>query len=391
MRILLVIVALMILIGAEVLRVYYIMPFPGSQQHDAVSLAYFLNDYIIYFRIAGLLLFACAMFISWAYLSISVKVIIAIISAFYLFIAILFNYYFVADHIFYQPKNKKFASASESTIDQHQLVLGLHINGEAKAYPLEIIGYHHQVRDTVGGQPVMITYCTVCRTGRVYSPLVDGKSETFRLVGMDQFNAMFEDSSTKSWWRQVNGEAIAGPSKGKVLKEIPSEQMTLRAWLQQHMDSKIMQPDTLYQLGYNDLKEFDEGTLESGLEKRDSLSWKEKSWIVGIQLGKYARAYDWNELTKERVINDTLNHEHILIALENDSTSFHTWRRDTLVFSWDQSKQKLIDNNTNSIWDWNGECVEGTLKGSKLPSVQSYQEFWHSWKTFRPRTSRYSK
>jgi hypothetical protein len=48
----------------------------------------------------------------------------------------------------------------------------------------------------------------------VFSPVVDGRSETFRLVGMDHFNAMFEDASTHSWWRQANGEAIAGPSKG---------------------------------------------------------------------------------------------------------------------------------------------------------------------------------
>jgi hypothetical protein len=40
---------------------------------------------------------------------------------------------------------------------------------------------------------------------------------------MDHFNAMFEDSQTKSWWRQVNGEAIAGPLKGKTLPEIPSQ------------------------------------------------------------------------------------------------------------------------------------------------------------------------
>jgi hypothetical protein len=214
-------VAFIILIGAEVFRVYYIMPFPGSQENDAISLAYFLHNYIVYFRIAGWLLLIYSLIINWERISVSVKAIVTIVFAFYLFIAILFNYYFVSDHIFYQPKTKRFATASESIIDQRQLVLGLYINGEAKAYPIEIIGYHHQVRDTVGGEPVMITYCTVCRTGRAFSPIVDGKAETFRLAGMDQFNAMFEDASTESWWRQVNGIAVAGPNKGKQLREIP--------------------------------------------------------------------------------------------------------------------------------------------------------------------------
>ena len=66
-------------------------------------------------------------------------------------------------------------SAATDTTNRDHLIIGVVINNEAKAYPIEIIGYHHQVRDTIGGEPVMITYCTVCRTGRVYSPYVNGK------------------------------------------------------------------------------------------------------------------------------------------------------------------------------------------------------------------------
>jgi hypothetical protein len=55
----------------------------------------------------------------------------------------------------------------------------------------------------------MVTYCTVCRTGRVYGPIINGKKETFRLVGMDHFNAMLEDATTKSWWQQATWDARA--------------------------------------------------------------------------------------------------------------------------------------------------------------------------------------
>lgn len=65
--------------------------------------------------------------------------------------------------------------------------------GEARAYPVQYIGYHHQVQDTVGGQAILVTFCTVCRTGRVLDPRVDWDVEHFRLVGMDHFNAMLED------------------------------------------------------------------------------------------------------------------------------------------------------------------------------------------------------
>ncbi len=389
MKVVFVFLTFIILIGVEVLKVYYIMPFPGSQHDETLTYAYFFHIYIIYFRIFGWIALLTSLIYVWGKTSLSSKIIIGITFAFYLFVFLLFNYFFVADRIFYQPSNKKFQLVSESKIEKKQLVLGVVLHGEAKAYPIELIGYHHQVCDTVGGEPVMITYCTVCRTGRVYSPIVDGKPEQFRLVGMDHFNAMFEDGTTKSWWRQVNGEAVVGPLKGKYLKEIPAEQMSLRAWLAQHADSKIMQPDSLHELGYKDLVFYDEGTLPSTLERRDSLSWNDKSWIVGLNNGGHARAYDWNDLLAKRVINDTLGGLPVLITLQRDSTSFHSWRRDTLTFAWHEVNEKLTDVNTNSEWNWSGECTSGKLSGKKLMHVQSYQEFWHSWKTFKPHTTRY--
>jgi hypothetical protein len=117
------------------------------------------------------------------------------------------------------------------------------VDGEARAYPLMFIGYHHQVHDSVGGKDVLVTYCTVCRSGRVFSPLVDGTRERFRLVGMDSFNAMFEDETHGSWWRQATGAAVTGPRKGIRLVAIPSRQLTLREWLASHPASLVMQAD----------------------------------------------------------------------------------------------------------------------------------------------------
>jgi hypothetical protein len=115
----------------------------------------------------------------------------------------------------------------------------------------DFLGYLHQVQDTIGGKPVIVTYCTVCRTGRVFEPVVNGKPEKFRLVGMDHFNAMFEDETTKSWWRQVNGEAITGKLKGQQLPEMFSTQTSLTKWLQLNPASLIMQADSDYIKSYD--------------------------------------------------------------------------------------------------------------------------------------------
>jgi Protein of unknown function (DUF3179) len=307
MRLFLFVFALIVLLAAEILRVYFIMPFPGSQRNETIEVAYFIGSYISLFRIAGLLLIAYPTYYYFVYGNRKIKVAITISLVACIVVAYLFNFHFLADKVFSQPKTKLFLSATENKVKAHQLVLGIDINGQAKAYAIEIIGYHHQVRDTVGGEPVMVTYCTVCRTGRVYAPQVDGIPEDFRLVGMDHFNAMFEDSRTKSWWRQANGEAVVGPLKGKFINEIPSEQMRLDAWINQHPNTLVMQPDSLFIEENEGLKNYDEGKSTGELTKPDSLSWKDKSWVVGVPMGLHSKAYDWNDLTHIAAFSSILN------------------------------------------------------------------------------------
>jgi hypothetical protein len=250
------------------------------------------------------------------------------------------------------------------------------------------------VRDTVGGTPVMVTYCTVCRTGRVYSPVVKGKPETFRLVGMDHFIAMFEDSRTKSWWQQATGVAVAGELKGKSLHEFPSKQAKLGTWLTAYPNSLVLQPDTIYKKQYKSLRDFDDGTTEDELEKRDSASWKFKSWVVGVEHNGTATAYDWNMLYEHRLLQDSLPGMPLMITLENDTATFHVLNRkinnDVLQFS-RLGNGTLTDTKTASVWSLSGVCVDGPMKGTRLPPLQASQEFWHSWKSFHPSTRMFKR
>lgn len=305
----------------------------------------------------------------------------------------LFNFHLEAGKVFYLPKVTSFVSSSLDTTDKVNLVIGIVINGQAKAYPIQIIGYHHQVRDTVGDTPVLVTYCTVCRTGRVFSPVVNGKNESFTLVGMDHFNAIFEDKTTKSWWQQATGVAIAGPLKGATLKELPSAQLPLGVWLREHPNTLVMQPDMSFEKKYEWLADYDDGNTQGYLVKRDFSSWKSKSWIVGIRNEHSSKAYDWNELVKKKIIQDSIAYLPVLLTLENDANAFHAYDRriDGLVlrFQMGTDNDSLIDDNTKSIWNMDGLCIDGTLKGKKLVAVQAYNQFWHSWQTFHSNTQRY--
>jgi hypothetical protein len=223
----------------EIANVYFIMPMPGSQQMNSIDLAYFLYKWRWIFR--GL--FAAMIFIGLFRSQWKRKWLLFFPFAIVAAAIYMTNFVMAADHMFYQPEKVLMVSSSENKVDTNRLVIGVANNGETKAYPIQFLGYHHQVQDTVGGKPMIITYCTVCRTGRVYQPLVNGKPEKFRLVGMDHFNAMFEDETTKSWWRQVTGEAITGKLKGQQLPEVFSTQTSLADWLYLNPKSLIMQAD----------------------------------------------------------------------------------------------------------------------------------------------------
>jgi len=378
---------------AEVLKVYFIMPFPGSQRLNTVGIAYFLHNNIWWIRCIFMGMIAYPLYLVFTKGQFKSKIINVAVVLLYFIVFFLFNFRFLADKMFYQPQKKRMAAVTDNIVNRDKLIIGVHINGEASAYPISIIGYHHQVKDTVGGEPVMVTYCTVCRTGRVFSPFIDGQYQLFRLVGMDHFNAMFEDEKTKSWWRQSTGEAVTGPQKGKFLPEISSEQMSLQSWIQKYPATKILQPDTVFNENYEELKDFDIGTIDSHLEKRDSASWQFKSWVMGIIINDQAKAYDWNDIIRQRLINDSFHNTPLLLVVEEDNASFHAWDRHvggrTLYFVTHENRGIVKDTATGSSWNMEGLCIEGELKGQQLTRVQAYQEFWHSWKQFHPRTIKY--
>jgi len=369
------------------------MPFPGSQHANTIDLAYFIDRNRLYLRLLGLLLVVFPLYTWFSKGRVWTKIGLTVVLGLYAVVFYFFNFRFQADKMFYQPGTVRFADAATNKVPSEKLVIGVSINNETKAYPIQIIGYHHQVRDTVGGMPVMITYCTVCRTGRVFSPIVNGKSENFRLVGMDHFNAMFEDATTGSWWQQATGVSIAGPLKNRRLKELPSYQSSLAEWVTEHPDTKILQPDTVYKKQYDDLADYDKGTIKGSLEKRDSASWEAKSWVIGIKSENAEKAYDWNDLVNHSPIQDTVGNTPILILLGPDSTTFHVWNRNvggqTLQFIQTPDQPYIKDSTTGSTWSFNGKCIAGSLKDRQLTPVQYYQEFWHSWSNFHPGTTRY--
>lgn len=361
----------------EIANVYFIMPMPGSQQMNSIDAAYFLHRCRWIFRVLFALLLVTGLLKAtwrgkWKWLLILPLLILAAV-------VYMANFKMAADRMFYQPKQLLMADAANNKVDAGRLVIGVIQNGRAKAYPIRFLGYHHQVYDTIGGKPVIVTYCTVCRTGRVFEPVVNGMTDKFRLVGMDHFNAMFEDSRTKSWWRQVNGKAIAGKLKGQQLSEVFCTQTSLSQWLSLNPGSLIMQADPEFANRYPANTKYEDGQSNDALTGTDSLSWKRKSWVIGVKTDNGTKVFDWNRLKNERIIHDSIGNVSLLLVLSADNKGFFAFERPAGRSQFSLRNDTIFFGNHHYRVDGKGIDTTGALK-----PLRAYQEFWHSWDAFNP-------
>ncbi len=139
----------------------------------------------------------------------------------------------------------QFIPVSEMTeLADRDPVIGLDIDGDARAYPLRILIWHEIVNDTVGGRPVAVTYCPLCNSAIVFDATLDGQAHTFGTTGkLRNSDLVMYDRTTESWWQQFTGRAIAGTYTGTKLKSLPSR---LEAWSDfksRHPDGQVLVPN----------------------------------------------------------------------------------------------------------------------------------------------------
>ena len=141
----------------------------------------------------------------------------------------------------YHPR---FLGADNSDLPDDELVIGLKINSDARAYPAGLLYHREMVNDTVGGVPVLVTWCPLCYTALVHDRRLNSDAPVFGNQGALYKGAMtWFDHATGSVWSQPLGVAIAGPLAGHGLELVPSQLTTWRQWLAANPDSRVLASD----------------------------------------------------------------------------------------------------------------------------------------------------
>lgn len=262
----------------------------------------------------------------------------------------------------YEPE---FVAADAVDWTPSSLVLGVALEGEAKAYPITHLNFREMVIDELADQPIVVSWCPLCGTAMVHSRIIAGEVVSFGNQGHLWQNAMtFYDHATGSIWSQPLGEAILGPMKGTRLELLPSTLTSWDSWVTEH-------PDTL--------------ALDAPGEPS---SYRLSDMLLVIDFSEETVAYPFPALRARRVVNDVVGGVELAITLEEgDLSSWSVFGRTvggrTLTLRRDGID--LVDEETGTVWDsTNGFGVEGELSGETLPLLPALTVFPEDFDSFWP-------
>ena len=295
--------------------------------------------------------------------------------------------------------NPKFVSVQDASkfLQGADLVIGVSINDDTRAYPLQILVWHEIVNDVVGGTPVAVTYCPLCFTSQVFIRDVDGQMLQFGTSGkLYNSNLVMYDRTSESLWSQAMGEGIVGRYAGKDLEKIPFEVSYWDDWKKQYPDSKVLSIDTGFGRPYGTDPYGDYYTSPQVLfpvsHRDDRLGVKEV--VIGLEHEGFFKAYKLQDIEDKKVINDEVNGKSVLLFSPKPFTARafdRTIDNKILDFNYDPATGKITDSQTGSEWNLEGKAIKGAMEGKSLSRVPFDEGFWFSWVAFHPQTELYAK
>jgi len=292
--------------------------------------------------------------------------------------------------------NPQFADAQNAPfVSDNDIVIGLEINGDAKAYPLFILVWHEIVNEKVGEIPVAVTYCPLCYTTQVFERTINGQEVEFGTSGkLYNSNLVMYDRLTDSYWSQALGTAIKGELTGSQLKIIPFDVISWKGWKNLHPDTLVLTTNTghLRSYGVDPYGDYyTDKRIVFPVENNDS-RLHPKEIILGFHDGDSYKAYKQKDVENFVVINDEFNEKPILlISLYDGNTRAFNRTADGQTLEFIFRDGAVFDNETNSEWDYDGVASTGPLKGKKLDRLPFNPGFWFEWVAFHPETELYGE
>jgi len=290
-------------------------------------------------------------------------------------------------------------------------VVALEVEGDARAYPVQVMIWHEIVNDTVGGVPIAITYCPLCNSAVSYIREVRGVETTFGTSGRLFASALvMYDRATESLWTHFDGKAVVGLLAGEELDIVPSPLMSWRDFQDAYPEGLVLDPTQtgfVRDYGRNPYFGYDDDTTEPFLflgDADDRAAAKQR--VVGVTIGNDSVAFALDLISGESVAatNTEVGMTDVVIFWQSGQASALDDERiedgrdvgTVGVFSprieggrltFEVIDGLIRDVETGSTWSISGRATSGELSGTTLPRLPHLDTFWFAWATYRPGTA----
>ncbi len=260
-----------------------------------------------------------------------------------------------------------------SYMQPDELTFGAEVNGEARSYPHRILDHHELANDTLGGEPVALVDCTLCRTGVLYSRRVGDQVLQFQTSGLlINSNKIMVDVATESLWEQLTGVAIAGPLEGTELDRFFLTVTTWGDWVAENPGSGVLAiPDEgIYGARYS----YAPGEAYEAYYAGDEL------WFPAFDAPDVLRA-------KEEVATLDLGEAQLAVSVaalvEAGPQLLDVGGRPVVAVPTDGGARFYDAADAGDIGDLAaataGPEAVALASGEQLPRLQSGQSFWFAW------------
>jgi hypothetical protein len=251
-------------------------------------------------------------------------------------------------------------------LEDREPVILITVDGESRAYPLQILTWHEIVNTRFGNVPVAVTFCPLCNTAIAFDRRMDGEVLSFGTTGkLRDSDLVMYDRQTESWWQQFGGEALVGTLAGKKLRQLPARIISWRDFRRSHPSGLVLNRDTghVRDYGTNPYAGYDDIASPPIFAARneDDERFPPKERVVYVELGKEAFAVPFSALAEKGAIE-----------LETDAGE--------LVVRWRRGVASALD--TSAIAE--GRDVGSAsvlLDGEAVPFSEP---FWFAVAAFRP-------
>ncbi len=303
----------------------------------------------------------------------------------------------------------KFVSQEEASewLGSREPVISLEINGEARAYPIQILMWHEIANDELGGVPVSVTFCPLCYSAIVFDRRHNGEVLEFAVSGfLRKSDLIMYDRTTESLWQQFSGEALVGDYTGDFLTIVPSQLISFEQFREAYPDAPVLSRETGHRRNYGEnpyagYDDIDNSPFLLQEEVPGEISPMEK--VIGVRTEDAVKGYTYSITREKRVLHDEVGGEPIVIfhldgmASALDNRAIHQSRDDgaTGVFSpyadgemleFEYNNGQITDVQTGSVWNLAGQATSGPLEGTQLETKIYGDYFAFAWLVFYPET-----